>query len=78
MSGYAAAARIERAAPRFVGSSAPNDAVVGRWAALADDPSLTTPEADAHDDDPFIERWAAFRDRWTQLTFFLFDAEGWR
>lgn len=24
------------------------------------------------------ERWASFCDRWSQLTFFLFDANGWR
>jgi hypothetical protein len=24
------------------------------------------------------ERWAAFRARWSQLTFYLFDADGWR
>jgi hypothetical protein len=24
------------------------------------------------------ERWQAFRERWSQLTFFLFDPESWR
>jgi hypothetical protein len=24
------------------------------------------------------ERWQAFRERWSQLTFFLFDSESWR
>jgi hypothetical protein len=28
--------------------------------------------------DSLIDRLQAARDRWSQLTFYLFDAEGWR
>jgi hypothetical protein len=28
--------------------------------------------------DSLIDRYQAARDRWSQLTFYLFDAEGWR
>jgi hypothetical protein len=29
-------------------------------------------------DDPLVELLTTARERWSQLTFYLFDAEGWR
>jgi hypothetical protein len=80
MSGYVASARIVRGAPRLA-----------RWASSADR-SLDLAPAAAVDEplivegDPssaggpggFVERLEAFRDRWSQLTFFLFDPNSWR
>ena len=30
------------------------------------------------DGDPLIDRLTAISERWSQLTFYLFNAEGWR
>lgn len=80
MSAYAATARIERASPRLVIDRSANlDADADAAAMLAarpDDPVVDLTAADAGD--PLAERIAAARERWSQLTFFLFDAEGWR
>jgi hypothetical protein len=80
MSGYVASARIVRAAPRL--------ARPGRVIELA---GLAPPGEPAEilivdgDDASSLgagltltERSAAFRERWSQLTFFLLDPESWR
>ena len=79
MSGYVASARIVRSAPRLARSGddlwrgakptslAPSAQVL--------DTILGEPvEPDVSDDG----RLAAIRDRWAQLTFYLFDANSWR
>jgi hypothetical protein len=71
MSGYAAAARIKRARPRVVEREP--ERVERRWAELNADLFATTTT-----DGPADDRWAAFRDRWSQLTFFLLNPESWR
>jgi hypothetical protein len=44
----------------------------------------TPPSADVTDlvdvcePGPLSDRWAAFRDRWSELTFYLFDPQSWR
>ncbi len=81
MSGYAATARIQGAAPRLVGA--------GRdpWAGtipIADAPAGLVelePGVGDHLSPPpptLAERWDAARERWSQLTFYLFSAESWR
>lgn len=79
MSGYVASARIVRAAPRLVRAGA--DPWDGRQptplapSAQVLDTILGEPvEPDVSDDG----RLAAIRDRWAQLTFYLFDANSWR
>ena len=81
MSGYAATARIRGATPRLV------DAARDPWAGLvpaADVPAgLIELRAGAGDRLPpppptFAERWDAARERWSQLTFYLFSSESWR
>jgi hypothetical protein len=72
MSGYAAAARIERARPRVV-EREPDERGERRWAEM--DAALF---AATTTDGPADDRWAAFRDRWSQLTFFLLHPESWR
>jgi hypothetical protein len=75
MRAYAATARIERTAPHLV-SGQPNRGAVGAWVVESD---LTDVEVAAVDGaDPLIDRLTAISERWSQLTFFLFNAEGWR
>jgi hypothetical protein len=71
MSGFAASGRIERVSPRL--------------ARRADrDPATSTNGADVTElvevraEDPLVDRWAAVRDRWSELTFYLFDPQSWR
>jgi hypothetical protein len=74
MRAYAATARIERIAPHLVIGQA-RDRVAEIWAV----PDTTDVEVAAVDDaDPLIDRLTAISERWSQLTFFLFNAEGWR
>jgi hypothetical protein len=71
---YAASARIDRANPRL-------DRGAARLS--ADAPQRATADEST---EPLLvemtparpERWQAFRERWSQLTFFLFDPESWR
>ena len=80
MSGYAATARIQGVTPRLV------DAGRDSWAGMipiADAPDgLVELEAGAGDHLPappptLAERWDAARERWSQLTFYLFSSEFW-
>ena len=80
MSGYAATARIRGAAPRLV------DSTREPWAAIAPDVAvddgLIELEAGVGDSLPIppltlAERWDAARERWSQLTFYLFSSEDW-
>ena len=75
MSAYVATGRIERVSPRLVFGRSGDDG----WApASADTDDAVVDLADVGPGDPLIDRLAAARERWSQLTFFLFDAEGWR
>jgi hypothetical protein len=74
MSGYAVAARVETEGPRFVGGASAGettDRVPDGNDVWAD---LVAPE----DETGLGERWEAFRERWSQMTFFLFDGDSWR
>jgi hypothetical protein len=78
MSAYVATARIERATPRLVLGREPG---ANTWDWVAQNAPADLREADIGAEsvvDPLIERLSAVRDRWSQLTFYLFDAEGWR
>ena len=80
MSGYAATARIRGATPHLVDPG--RDAWTDTTPAPAGDgvtelvagPGDTLPSPPATLD----ERWAAFRERWSQLTFYLVSSEYWR
>lgn len=74
MSAYAATARIERVAPRIV-IGQPRDS---DFASLVVESEVTVDVAAVHDDDPLVDRLTAVGERWSQLTFYLFNAEGWR
>ena len=79
MSAYAATARIGRVAPRMViGRDAAGDADPAPLPAIEPDDGGGLAVTAVDDRDPLAERLAAARDRWSQLTFYLFDAEGWR
>ena len=73
MNGFAASGRVQRATPHLVRARG------------AERSSLATPYSedvievvDVRDPGPLSDRWAAFRDRWSELTFYLFDAQSWR
>ncbi|HSL34438.1 MAG TPA: hypothetical protein VK871_12355 [Candidatus Limnocylindrales bacterium] len=81
MSGYAATARIERVRPRFtLAHSSPDFATFGRVRPQEQERAAETNAelADTLVRDTLLDRFQAARDRWSQLTFYLFDAEGWR
>jgi hypothetical protein len=81
VSGYAATARIERVRPRFtLAHASPDFATFGRVRTKEDERAAETNAelADTLVRDSLIDRLQAARDRWSQLTFYLFDAEGWR
>jgi hypothetical protein len=75
MSAYAATARIERVTPRLVIGRAGND--LGASPVDGDDERVVDLGTTAGGD-PLLDRLTAIRERWSQLTFYLFDAEGWR
>jgi hypothetical protein len=72
MSGFAASSRIERVSPRLVRGGADGNVATIR----ADDDVVVI--VDVRTADPLIDRWAAFRERWSELTFYLFDPQSWR
>lgn len=85
MSGYVASIRVVRASPRLV-AGRPGELSTASIATIA--PAATDAAADAaivEADGSSVaavsrlsERLRAFRDRWSQLTFFLFDPDSWR
>jgi hypothetical protein len=78
MSGYVASARIVRAAPRLARPGGQFETF--DRAPQPESPELVIVDADRRvDHDPTLaERLNAFRERWSQLTFYLFDANSWR
>jgi hypothetical protein len=73
MDAYRVSARIDRVAPRRRQPL--------RELALAPDPDPELAPVDLVGrplEDVIGERWSAVRERWSQTTFFLFDAESWR
>jgi hypothetical protein len=79
MSGYVASVRVVRASPRLaagrrsdrIGSEVATVPAAGvAIVETAVDPGRWTSS--------LAERGRAFRDRWSQLTFFLFDPDSWR
>lgn len=73
MDAYRVSARIDRGAPHrpsrlLVSTVAPEDQVE-----LAPVDLVGRPLEAA-----LAERWEAIRERWSQATFFLFDADSWR
>jgi hypothetical protein len=85
MSGYVALARSVRGTPRLARSGAVGDWLADRFVEPASGPaaplgpSIVEADPDAATESGGLDgRWAAFRDRWSQLTFFLFDPNSWR
>jgi hypothetical protein len=72
MDGFAAGGRVERVSPRLVHRHA------DRNAAPKPASDGVTEVVDIRTADPLIDRWAAFRERWSELTFYLFDPQSWR
>jgi len=79
MSGYVASARIVGAAPRLARAERPVEPAIRQSPAPAIETLIV--EADPAVGDGWsalIDRVQAARERWAQLTFFLFDANSWR
>ena len=76
MTAYVVVAHIDRVKPRLAGHASP----IG--AARPVPEALEPPEAIDLVGHPLIplvaERWTGLREAWSQTTFFLFHAEGWR
>jgi hypothetical protein len=73
MSGFAVSGRVERSSPRLAGTHDGGRSLPSKW------PSDDVVElVDVRAADPLAERFAAFRDRWSALTFYLFDPQSWR
>lgn len=86
MSGYGASARIVGATPRLARTSG-REVGPGREIATDRAAAATIMEGSGRDEDRIVddarigavaERRAAARERWSQLTFFLFDPNSWR
>ena len=77
MSGFVASGRIASVSPRFArpASEGRNGERVTLAASSSDRGSELVEVRVA---DPMGDRWAAIRDRWTELTFYLFDPQSWR
>jgi hypothetical protein len=78
--GYVASARIDHGRPRPV---APRQLLAGAADAWPGSSFLVTPDdclVDAAPTRPRAgnPRWEAFRERWSQLWFFVLDPESWR
>jgi len=74
MSAYAATARIERVRPRIAIGQPRVD--VGRFWVVESEVQVDVAAVD--EGDPLIDRLTGIGERWSQLTFYLFNAEGWR
>jgi hypothetical protein len=73
MNGFATGGPVKQAWPRVAGPRAvDHDGTLNR--PLRD----VTQLVDVTIADPLVDRWAAFRDRWSALTFYLFDPQSWR
>lgn len=79
MRGYVASARIASVAPRL--ARAERHAIVVDTARMPSGRAAIVIEAGPGNRSPrgpIVERLLAARDRWSQLTFFLFDPNSWR
>ena len=75
MAAYAAVARIDRVKPHRAGCA---PATIPAWPVPepADPPEAI--DLVGRPLLPLAERWTGFREAWSQTTFYLFHAEGWR
>ena len=81
MSGYVASARIVRVVPRLARAGAVRDEASEPRSTPA--AAIETVIVDAHPavaagSIAFVDRVAAIRERWSQLTFYLLDPNSWR
>jgi hypothetical protein len=81
VSGYAATARLRGSTPRLVEPGRDSWLPPEQVAAVTE----ILPELEAGDGDALqvpaptlAERWESARERWAQLTFYVFDSEFWR
>ena len=79
MDAYAVSARIGRATPQLVIDSVRGCAELTALPAAEFEAVVMLPDGRPIDPDPTLaERWDAIRERWSQLTFYVTDANSWR
>lgn len=82
MSGYVASARIAARSPRLARAGRLDRAALD-LAPIASGAERAVVEGDEGFvgrgiADDLAERWSAFRERWSQMTFYLFSPDSWR
>jgi hypothetical protein len=77
MSGFVASGRIASASPRLA-RPASEDGNGEPVTLAASRPDRSSELIEVVIVEPLSDRWAAIRDRWTELTFYLFDPQSWR
>lgn len=71
MASYAVTARIDRVQPRLARRDGPRSSMDAR--------ALDDLRPEAIDPAPLAaSRWERIRELWSQMTFYLFDADSWR
>ena len=78
MSGYVASSRIERGSARLTHPWADRRTGDGAERAPAATSAIWVESGTDTAPSPIAVRWTAFRERWSQLTFYLFDPDSWR
>ena len=78
MSGYVTSARISGPAPRLVRRAPDHQEPDPPSLPLAPDLEPRVEPDGSDGTGGLAERWSAARERWTQLTFYLFDPNAWR
>ena len=79
MSAYHASARIVGATPRLAGATLRGETPIAAPARAASEAMILVGDrVVGHGPNRLAERRSAIRERWSQLTFFLFDPNSWR
>ena len=76
MSGYAASARIDHGRPHRIAEQVTITVPLDPWQQVPSDARVV--DAAPREQAAVELRWEAFRERWSQLWFFVRDPESWR
>jgi hypothetical protein len=77
MDGFAAGGRVERVVLRCARPGA-DEKPPERVLAMEPPVDSTSELVDVDASEPLRDRWAGVRERWSELTFYLFDPQSWR
>ncbi|HEX2754601.1 MAG TPA: hypothetical protein VHM48_04020 [Candidatus Limnocylindrales bacterium] len=79
MSGYIAAGRVVRASPRLAAAARTVERATDGGTPAATEARIVEGDGGGgHAPSRLSERRSALRERWSQLTFYLFDPNSWR